>query len=182
MQLKKLILISIFILSNYAYANKISFGVGFYSIDAKVDSNKTSLSNLGAYKFQYHTKVENNFEFTIGYSILIENIFTGDKAFGPSLGFSYFPFESDSATQSSNGAISLLEIKNYNPYVFTSFNQRQYQSVKATYSGFAIGVGSEVGFSKTMSFYGDLQYGSLEGPNKGSSSEIITTIGIIYNY
>lgn len=179
---KRWIFLLLLLISSHALANKISFGVGLYSIDAEVDSKKTSLSNLGAYKFQYHTSVETNFEFTIGYSILIENIFTGDKAFGPSLGFSYFPFGSESTTQSSNGAISLLEIKNYNPYIFTSFNQRQYQSVKATYSGFAIGVGSEVGFSKTMSFYGDLQYGSLEGPNKGSSSEVITTIGIIYNY
>lgn len=182
MQLKSKVLLFLLLLSSHAYANKISFGLGMYSINAVVDSKKTSISNLGAYKFQYHTTIEKKFEFTVGYSLLIENVFTGDKAFGPSVGVSYFPFGNESAVYGSNGAVSLLQIKNYNPYVFTSFSQRQYQSIKATYSGFAFGVGSEVGFSKTMSFFGDIQYGSLEGPSRGVSTEVMTTIGIIYNY
>lgn len=165
-----------------ASAQKLSLGFGAYSVDATVGSNTTTLSNIGSYQILYHSKIQNKLEFILGYNILIENIVSGDKAFGPFIGFSYFPFGTTTATYSNLSNISILNIKQLNPYIYAGFNQRQYQTVKATYSGFSIGAGSELGWSKEISFYSDLQYSLLTGPNEGEASEIIGNAGIIFHY
>lgn len=170
------------LLTNYAYAQKISLGVGAYSIDAKVGENSTNITNLGAYRIQYHSKIMDQFELIIGYNIFIEEIYKGDKAFGPSVGFSYYPFGSDTVGQASISNISISTLKQLNPYVFANFNQRQYQSVKAAYSGFSMGFGAEAGWNKEVAFFADVQYGFLDGPNEGEATELTGTVGITYNY
>ena len=180
---KKLLILSIFVsFVGSAFGQKLSLGLGAYSIDAKVGTNETTVSNLGAYKIQFHTKIQDQFELLLGYNILIERIYNGDKAFGPFVGFSYYPFGSTTASHSSISNISILSIKKLNPYIYTGFNQRQYQSVKATYSGFSFGGGAEVGLSKEIAFFGDIQYAILDGPNEGSATEFMSVAGIMYNY
>lgn len=181
MQLLKGIII-FFGICDAVYAQKLSLGLGAFSVDAKVGDQKTSISNLGAYKIQYHSKVLDQFELIIGYNILMESIVSGDKAFGPMLGFSYYPFGSQTISQTSIGNFSFTEIKGLNPYLYVGFNQRQYQSVKASYSGFAFGAGSEVGISKSFALFGDAQYSILEGPNSGELNELMITAGIVYTY
>lgn len=183
MLLKKLIVFSLFIFSlNHSYAQKLSLGIGAYSIAAKVADNKTSISNIGAYRIQYHSKIQQQFELLFGYNILIEKIYNGDKAFGPFLGFSYYPFGSTTVSQSALANISISNIKQFNPYIYAGFNQRQYQSIKATYSGFSFGGGAEMGWNKEIAFFSDFQYALLDGPNQGKSSEIMGIAGIMYNY
>jgi len=171
-----------FFLVNSAYAQKLSLGIGAYSIDAKVGNNKTNITNIGAYRIQYHSKILDNFEFLLGYNIFIEEIYKGDKAFGPSVGFSYYPFGSETISQSNISNISISSLKQLNPYLSASFNQRQYQSVKAAYSGFSFGGGVELGWSKEIAFFADAQYGFLDGPNEGEATEMTGIVGIIYNY
>jgi hypothetical protein len=181
MQLLKGVVI-FFCICNSAFAQKLSLGFGAFSLDAKVGDQKTSISNLGAYKIQYHSKILNQFELIIGYNMLMESIVSGDKAFGPVLGFSFYPLGSQTVSQTSLSNISFTEIKGMNPYVYAGFNQRQYQSIKASYSGFAFGIGTEIGVSKTFAFFSDAQYSLLEGPNSGELSELIISAGIMYNY
>ena len=179
-QLRLIIFLSLIALN--AHANKLSLGVGGYSLSADVGSEKTNLSNLGAYKFQYHSKLLENFELVLGYAILVENIFTGDKAFGPNMGLNYFPMGSQTLSNITLSDFSISSIKKLNPYVSLGFNQRQYQSINSSYSGFSIGGGVETGWTKNLLFYLDLQYASLDGPNEGSATEISSVIGIGYDY
>ncbi len=184
MMLLRLILCSsIFLLtSNNSYANKLSLGIGGYSVDANVGNEATNITNIGAYKIQYHSKIEEQFELILGYTVLIEQIYKGDKSFGPFIGFSYYPFGSNTVSHSKVSNISILNIKQLNPYIYTGFSQRQYQSVKATYSGFSFGGGAELGLNKAISLFSDFQYGLLEGPNAGEATEITAVAGIMYNY
>lgn len=180
----RLLFIFLFLLlsAENLWAQKLSLGFGGYSINAKVGDTKTDVSNLGAYKIQYHSKVQDQFELLIGYSVIMEGIVSGDKAFGPFFGFSYYPFGSGTVSNTSVSNLSVLSIKHLNPYFSAGFNQRQYQSVKAAYSGFSFGGGVQSGWTKVLSLFADLQYGLLDGPNSGTATEISATVGIIYNY
>ena len=181
MQLLKRVFL-FFCICNSAFAQKLSLGLGAFSVDAKVGDQKTSISNFGAYKVQYHSKILDQFELIIGYNMLMESVVSGDKAFGPMLGFSFYPLGSQTVSQTSLSNLSFTEIKGLNPYVYAGFNQRQYQSIKASYSGFAFGAGSEMGVSKSIALFGDAQYSLLEGPNSGELSELIIFAGVMYNY
>lgn len=172
----------LFVFSEVVFAQKLSLGFGAYSISAKVDNSETSISNLGSYKIQYHSTMTEEFELLLGFSILMVDIVAGDKAFGPFVGFSYFPFGNKTVNYASHSNISILKIGNYNPYAFAGFTQRQYQSVKSTYSGFTFGGGVEMGWSKLLSFFADASMGLLAGPNEGGANEMSMNIGIMYNY
>jgi len=183
MLLKTLVFLSInLFFIEIVSAQKLSIGVGAYAIDAKVGSNSTSLSNVGAYKIQYHSKIQEEFEFILGYTVLIQNVVSGDKAFGPLMGFSYYPFGSQTITQSSSSNISILGIRNFNPYFTLGFTQRQYQSIKSAYSGFFFGGGLEIGWTKRIALFSDLQYSNLDGPTDGKATEVTATAGITYHY
>lgn len=179
---KKIFLLALSFLSLSAFGQKLSLGAGAYSLSAKVGDNETSVSNIGAYRIQFHSKIQEQFEFLLGYNILIENIYSGDKAFGPFVGFSYYPFGSETSSHSSLSNLSISSIKLLNPYLYTGFNQRQYQSVKATYSGFSFGGGAEIGFNKEVAFFADMQYAMLDGPNEGEATEFMGIAGIMYHY
>jgi hypothetical protein len=172
----------IMLLAPYAYAQKISVGFGGYYINAQVGKNETSLTNLGAYKMQYHSKIQEHFEILVAYNIIIEDIIVGDKAFGPFLGLSYYPFGSQTSAHATYGPFSISQIKNWNPYVFGGFNQRQYQSIKSNYSGFSFGAGTELGFSRHISLFSEAQLALLEGPNEGSMQEMQIIVGMNYHY
>lgn len=179
--LLKLIFLIVFLSFN-ARANKLSFSAGFFSIDAAVGETDTTLSGFGSYKFSYHSNLIENLEVMIGYSVLIEGVISGDKSFGPSIGFGYYPFGSKTSSHSSIGSFTITAIKNLNPYVSMGFTQRQYQSVKSSYSGFSFGGGAEFGFNKKISFFSDFTYSILQGPNQGEVTEMIASIGLIFNY
>jgi hypothetical protein len=177
------IVIFLFILNiGDSYGQKISIGAGVYSIDATVGDSRTNVFNAGAYRFQFHSKIHDQVELLLGYNIIIENIYRGDKAFGPFIGFSYYPFQTKTISQTTVSNLSILHIKKFNPYVYAGFNQRQYQSVKASYSGFSFGSGVEIGWKKNISLFGDIQYATLDGPSEGEVKELIAITGIVYNY
>lgn len=179
--LLKLVLSFFFMISGVS-AQKLSVGTGVYSINAKVQNRKTNIANLGAYRFQYHASATSNFEFTLGYSVFIESIVTGDKAFGPDIGFNYFPFGTKTISKGNLDRFSINSKKKFNPFLSLKFSQRQYQSINTAYSGFSIGGGCEFGFFENFSPYIDLNYGFLEGPQSGSLSELSSTVGISFSY
>ena len=182
MLLRKKHFFLLILLSHSLYAHKLSLGLGAYSVDAKVGSTSSSISNFGAYRIQYNSPIRDFFELTLAYTVLIEDIISGDKAFGPSVGLSYYPFGPETAAQFSDENLTYLTLKNFNPYLNASFNQRQYQSIDSSYSGFSIGGGVEFGLTKALILMSELQYAFLEGPNEGELTEIIVTGGISLKY
>lgn len=180
MKLLKAILI--FCLPLIVNAKKLSFGTGYYNVDAQVKDNEASFSNFGAYRVQYHSQFDDNWDFIIGYSIIIEKIYTGDKSFGPTLGFNYYPFGSDTVSKGSISNVSIVSLKLLNPYLSGGFTQRQYQSVDSSYSGFNGGLGVEIGWKQGITIFSEFQYSSLSGPNEGSVSESMVLGGLKFNY
>ncbi len=178
----RLVILFVLIISSNGHAQKLSIGFGFYDLKAKVGQEEASVSNLGAYKFQYHSIVQEKFELVLGYTLLIEDIVTGDKAFGPSIGGRYYLFGNNTVEVAQLSSFSVSSIKRYNPYLYLGFNQRQYQSIKSTYAGFSFGGGVEAGFDSKKSLFADIQISSLEGPSEGEATETSITTGIIFNY
>ena len=183
LKIKLLKFIFIYLLSiGPAYAQKLSFGFGLYNVNASVEGEETQVSNLGAYKFQYNFNIKEKLDIFVGYDLLVEDIITGDKAFGPQVGIAYYPRGSKTISSSLMDGISFLKMKDFNYYFSGSFTQRQYQSIKTSYAGFSIGGGVEWGLNEDVIFYSDIQNSFLEGANEGSASELIGTFGIRFYY
>lgn len=165
-----------------AFAQKLSFGAGFYNVDASVEGDSTQVSNIGAYKFQYNFIFKEKFDLFISYDLLVEDIVTGDKSFGPQVGVAYYPRGSKTVSNNLLDGISFLKMKDFNYYFSGSFVQRQYQSIKTNYAGFAIGGGVEWGLNEDLIFYSDIQNSFLDGANGGSANEFVGTFGVRFYY
>ncbi len=162
-------------------ADGIYAGIGFYNLTAKVGSRKTSLSNFSNYSLIYTKSFLSRTSFEVGYSFLFENLLGGDMSYGPHIGLRYYHFGTSTNQISSLESLSVQIKKSYNPYVSAGFMQREFQSVKSSYSGFYLGGGLEMGWQRNFSFFTDLKYAKLNGPVKGEATEITATIGLIYH-
>jgi len=165
-----------------AWAQKLSFGFGAYDVSAQVEDQETSVTNLGAYKIQYNFVLQEKIDLFLSYNLIVEDIFNGDKAFGPQFGLAYYPRGSKSVSNSSLGNISFLKMKDLNYYFTASFVQRQYQSIKTNYAGFSIGAGVEWGINDKLILYSDFQTSLLEGANGGEATETMATFGVRFFY
>lgn len=162
-------------------ADGIYVGMGFYSLSAEVGTKETTLSNLSHYNLTYTKSFFSRTSFEVGYSFLFEDLLGGDMSYGPHIGLRYYHFGTSTNQVSTLESLSVQIKKSYNPYVSAGFMQREFQSVKSSYSGFYIGGGLELGWQRNFSFFADLKYAKLNGPVKGEATEITTAIGIIYH-
>ena len=167
-------------LSQVCLAQQFSVGGGFFMVDAKVGNTSANISNLGAYKMEYLTNFTEKFKLAISYNLIMEDIYTGDKSFGPSIGFKYYPLRNNTVNRSQIDGVSFTDILHINPFIHLGFSQRQYQSIESTYSGFLIGGGVETGWTENIAFWSELQMSLLEGPNQGSATETLILFGISY--
>lgn len=175
------IFLIIFSLGKDIFAAGLYVGAGFYSMSAKVGSSKTSVSSPSAFSFIYTKSFFSHTSLEIGYNFLFEKLTGGDVSFGPNLGIRYYHFGNSTNLVSHQDGLSIQVKKSYNPYVSVGFTQKEFQSIKSSYSGFYLGGGVEVGWKKNFSFFGDAKYSSLSGPVKGSATELTTIVGIIYH-
>ncbi len=166
--------------SQSIFAQQFSVGWGYFMVDAQVGSNSANISNLGAYKMEYLTNFTEKFKLAISYNLIMEDIYSGDKSFGPSIGFKYYPLRNNTVYKSQIDGVSLTDILHINPFVHLGFSQRQYQSIESTYSGFLIGGGIETGWTDNIALWSELQISLLEGPNQGSATETLILFGISY--
>ena len=180
--MKKIVLFLILsLVTSNSFADGIYAGLGFYNISAKVGEKETSLSNFSHYSITYTKSFFSKTSVEIGYSFLFEDLLGGDMSYGPNIGLRYYHFGTSTNQVSTLESLSVQIKKSYNPYVSLGFLQREFQSVKSSYSGFYVGGGIEMGWQRDFSLYADLKYAQLNGPVQGEANEITTSIGIIYH-
>lgn len=179
----KLILFLVLLFSLNAYAGKLSFAVGTFSMDIESSNgDSTEVSNLGSYRFQYHISILEQLDLITGYNLIMSDIVTGDKSFGPNVGISYCYFGCNAVNIINIDSIYVSNIRNYNPYVAINFHERQFQSVRASYAGFSLDIGCEFGLSKNFTLNAEYRITSLSGPSAGSVSESSIFSGISLYY
>jgi hypothetical protein len=179
---KLLSLAALFFLSNTAFAGKIDAMMGAYSFNASVKDKTTSLSGLGTYEMAYLMPFKDHFEINIGYSFTMTGVIGGDYSYGPKIGINYFPFNF-----SNNEKIIVenktIEIQDYfKPYAGFSFNQRQYQSAKASYAGFGISAGFEKFINPKYTIKSEMKLNSYTGAANAKATEINVLVGLLFSF
>ena len=155
---------------------------GYYSISADNNSSSTSISNLGAYRFSFTNEITKKLALNVGYNVIFEKIVTGDSSFGFDLGIQYFHFGISSLSQTKIGNVNIKVIQDWSPYVGLGFNQRQYQSIRSSYSGFGLTVGTFKKFLSKLKMVFELRYVALSGATTASATEISLQSGLSYDY
>lgn len=161
-----------------ASANKFDLGVGYYSFSAKTSTGSGSSSGIGLYQLNFRRAITPRFELALGYTVYFSSILTGDSGSGLDLGMNYYPF-SFSGPVEANGSGTKIQLEElWRPYFGLTFNQRNFQSVQTTYTGFGIAAGVERVMSETMNLNALLRYIKLNGSKGSSGTEMDLALGI----
>jgi hypothetical protein len=159
-------------IESMAASNKFDFGVGYYSISAKTATQSGSLSGLGLYHLNYRRAITPKIEFAAGYTIYFTGIIGGDSGSGVDLGINYFPFADAQAVEMAKDGKSIYVDELYRPYVGVTFDQRSFQSVQSSYSGFGLLLGLERTLTDLLSLNFSLRYMNLSGGVDATATEM----------
>jgi hypothetical protein len=170
------------LLIDSALAGKLDAMLGAYSLNASVNGKSTALSGLGTYELAYLIPFKDHFELNIGYSFTMAGVIGGDYSYGPKLGVNFFPFNFSGSEKIllNNKTIEVQDF--FKPYVGLTFNQRQYQSAKASYAGLGISAGFEKYISPKYTIKSEIKMNSYTGAADAKATEINILTGLIFNF
>lgn len=161
--------------------NKFEVMAGGYSLSAKSPKGSGSTSNVGLYRVGYFRSLDDQIDFTLGYTLFFSDVFSGDMGYGPDLGVVYYPWTS-SGTSRLEGETYLMQFQDvYRPYFGVAFHQRQFQSVESSYAGFSASAGCEYGWAEKYSLRGEVRFSTLTGPNSATASQFDVLVGLGFN-
>lgn len=160
--------------------SKIDALLGFYSLKATTSRGESSISGLGSYQIAYRYQFSTQIDLQVGYSLLASKTIGGDLAFGPDLGFLYFPMTSSGSVFAKSENISIEWGEHFRPYLGLSFHQRQYQSSQSTFAGFSFQAGVDYNFRPQMSWRSDLRIIQLIGPSNAKATEFDLMTGLSF--
>jgi hypothetical protein len=187
MQLKNriqlvLLLSAIYLVPSMASAAKFDFYFGAFDLSAETNENDGNVSGLGSYKMGYYLPALINFEFGIGYSLILSNTFGGDAAFGFEAEAAWFPFTQTTPikVQSDKSFIRISPL--WRPFVYAGYIVRQFQSVETQYNGFSLGLGAERALTYDFDAKFLVRYITLAGPNESEATEIDVLAGITFDF
>ena len=166
--------------SNAGRTNSFSFITGYYDLQAEVSGEGGALADFGSLRTQYWHSLNNLFSFSIGYTVLLEKYGAGDSAYGFDLGGIFRPFNNQYGSFSGSGGVSISVKQKWNPFIGIGFHQRQYQSVRSSYSGLGLSLGNEYDIGEDFLLYGDIRYVNLSGPVDASATELSVNFGVSY--
>lgn len=174
----KLLSLFIILLSFPAQASKFDLLVGMFSLNASGGAGDTSVSSFGSYRTTYGHSVFDKFDLTLGYTLNMTNTIGGDLAYGLDVGINYFPFTFSSAQEFERDGVAVKVDEMWRPFIGVSFNQRQFQSIRNSYAGFGLSLGTEYSFNEKYSLKGEFRYISLSGSSESEATEINALFGI----
>ena len=163
-------------------AAHIGLSDGFYSVNATVNGNETSISSFGSYRVSLMQEITPYFSLNLGYSLLLENINGGDTSYGFDLGVNYFPISLNSDETTRVGNVDIKIIQKWSPFVGIGFYQRQYQSIQSGYSGFGLNGGAIYAYKKRFDLFGEIRYVMLNGPVSAKATEISPVVGVLVKF
>lgn len=164
--------------SGSAQAAKFELQGGGYIVDASTGSKSASVSGPGALAFGYAHRLVRHVEVTFGYTLLI----AGDIANGFDIGARWFPVTENEKTSWESGQATLVSAEVWRPYVGVGFSQRQFQSVKAGYSGFGADIGIERTLEESFVLRAAIRYRQYAGQSGSSASEWNGLFGVAFNF
>lgn len=168
--------------SAYAGKNKFDVNVGYFSVNAETQNSSGSISGAGLYQFNFRRALNPKLELSLGYTIYFTDIISGDSGSGLDVGANYFPFTAAAEITATKDGKSMRIEERFRPYIGISFNQRSYQSVQSSYSGFGVVVGAENSIGESLSVHGAIRYISLSGARNATASEMDVLAGVSFRF
>lgn len=179
MEWRKFIVIFCFIpFTSFAKGKLEILWAPFYSLNATNSSGGSqSVSSFGSYRLGYRHPIKNNFELTVGYTVILAT----DLAYGIDGGIDWFFLTRPSPIEESSGSVIFSVKEVWRPYVGLTFAQRQFQQLTSQLAGFGLRTGFERSMkNKDWSFKGELRYLTLDGSGSIKGDEIQGAVGLIY--
>jgi hypothetical protein len=173
-----LTLIFVLISAQCFASSKFSFSAGGFSISGQGGTKAVSVSGLGSYRLGLQQELRDSIYLSLGYNIIYDSIFTGDSIYGLDIGGSWFFLEPALVQFFQNDEVTLKITRQWSPYVGIHFNQRQFQSNKANYSGLGLHGGAQFPIKDNFSWHGEVRYNSLTGPGQATASEMSLLLGV----
>jgi hypothetical protein len=165
----------VFVLSGSSRAsagqNKFDFGFGYFSVTAKSATGAGSTSGPGLYQINFRRAVLPKIELTVGYTIYFSSLISGDSGSGLDLGANYFPFTFAGPVESSEPGASITLEQIWRPFVGATFNQRNFQSVQSTYTGYGLHIGLERSLTEQVNITGTARSIKLTGTRQSTGTE-----------
>ncbi len=162
--------------------NKFDIGFGYYQVTAKTNTGSGSTSGPGLYQLNFRRALTPRLELAIGYTIYFSSLVSGDSGSGLDLGGNYYPFSSAGPIESSDPGAKMEFEELWRPYVGATFNQRNFQSVQTTYTGFGLIVGVERVLNAKMNLNTDARYIKLNGPKGSNGTELDLAVGVGFKF
>jgi hypothetical protein len=162
--------------------NKFDIGFGFYAVTAKTSTGSGSTSGIGLYQLNYRRTISPKFEIAVGYTIYFSGLVSGDSGSGLDLGFNYYPFTFSGPIESNGPGAKMKMEELWRPYVGGTFNQRNFQSVQTTYTGFGIVLGVERVLNEKMNLNAVVRDLKLSGPKNSTGSELDFAVGVGFKF
>ncbi len=179
--LKIFLVLGVFCSSNsFAMNGKFVASYGYFNINAKTSDTTASISNPSAFHLGYLQPKWNNWEFKIGYSVLLADFAGSDMGFGVDAGVNYYPFSDAGDEKFTDGKVTIHRYEIWRPFVGVAFNQRNFQSIRNSYAGFGLAAGSERYFNEHLNFRAEARYVTLAGSGESTATETSLWFGVVF--
>jgi hypothetical protein len=155
----------------HAGKNKFDVAVGTFSAKSKTSNGGGTVSGLGLYQFSLRRAVAPQFELSAGFTIYFTQLIKGDSGSGLDLAVYYYPITTAGQSESSAEGASFSLQETWRPYLAASFNQRNFQSVQTSYTGFGALAGIERTINSMMSATATGRMLFLNAPRGASATE-----------
>jgi hypothetical protein len=159
---------------------KVSVSTGYFAIAAKSSGESSSVSNPSMFHIGYLQPRWDNFEFKIGYTMLMADFSGSDLGYGLDAGLNYYPFSDASDHKLQTQILNAKSYQQWRPMVGFSFNQRNFQSVRNSYAGFGFNAGVERYYDEEINFKGEVRYVSMSGSNESVATETALLFGVVF--
>jgi hypothetical protein len=165
-----------------ASQNKFDVGFGYYNVTAKTSTSSGSTSGPGLYNFNFRRTLSNHVEIAIGYTIYFTGLVSGDSGSGLDIGMNYYPLTFSGPVEAIGTAAKIELEEIWRPYIGASFNQRNFQSVQTTYSGFGAVLGIERFLTTKTNINGSGKLIQLSGPRKSTGTEMDIALSVGFKF
>jgi hypothetical protein len=160
----------------------MSGSFGYFSLDGKTAQNSTSVASPGKFSIGGQYLIYRELDVYFQYSILNQSFISGDRAYGPSVGIRYGYWGLNPLRRSQLSRFNIVERYNLLPYIKIGFAQRQFQSIRASYSGPEIGVGVSSASWWKIPLFVELSLASMQGGGTATASEMSLNAGVLYGF
>ncbi len=162
--------------------NKFDVGFGYFGVNAKTSTASGSSSGIGLYQFNFRRAVKNKFEVAVGYTVYFTGIISGDSGSGLDLGVNYFPLTAAGPIEDKGEGAEMMIEELWRPYIGVTFNQRNFQSVQTTYSGYGFLVGLERVLNANTNINSTVRMITLSGPKASTAKETDLFLGLGFKF